>query len=151
VVAAVKEQGMGSWDSITLWIKRLYLGVYWSKAPGSDWPKGQACPAYTDQQVEEMVKRGDLIVTGGSGLSREYPVILKGVPGMLAGREIAIILSQNIIAHPTREWRSKKVEFFPNLEDDPPHFIYKVLAELPDGSVREAWFDIYHRPSPIPS
>jgi hypothetical protein len=137
---------MGTWDPIRLWIKRLYLGVYWSEAPGSDWPKGQASPPYTDQRVEEMVKRGELVVTGGSGVSREHPVILRGVPGMLAGREIAIILSQNIVGHRNTDWPSKKVEFFPNLEDDPPHFIYKVLAGLPDGSVREVWFDIYHRP-----
>jgi hypothetical protein len=139
---------MSSWDSITLWIKRLYRGVYWSEAPGSDWPKGQTCPAYTDQQVEQMVKRGDLIVTGGNGSSRDQPVILRGVPGMLAGREIAIILSQRIVGRPTSKWLSKKVEHFPYLEDD-PHHIYKVLAGLPDGSVKEVWFDIYHRPSPL--
>jgi len=65
---------------------------------------------------------------------------------MLAGREIAVILSQKMVDHPTSEWRSKKVEYFPNQEDDPLHFIYKVLAGLPDGSVKEVWFDIYHRP-----
>ncbi len=140
---------MGSWDSVRLWIKRLYLGVYWSEAPGSDWPKGPPCPAYTDQRMQEMIKAGDLVVTGGSGVSRDQAVILRGVPGMLAGREIAIILSQNMVGHPASEWRSSAVEHFPELEDD-PHHIYKVLAELPDGSVREVWFDIYHRPSPIP-
>jgi hypothetical protein len=93
-----------------------------------------------------MIKRGDLIVTGESGLCRDEPVIIRGVPGMLAGREIAVILSQKMVDHPTSEWRSKKVEYFPNQEDDPLHFIYKVLAGLPDGSVKEVWFDIYHRP-----
>jgi len=137
---------MGSWESITYWIKRLYLGGYWSEAPGSDWPKGQNCPPYTDERVEEMVNRGELVVTGGSGLSREHPVILSGVSGMLAGREIAIILCQNIVGYPSSAWWSKEVEYFPNLQTNPPHVIYRVIAGLPDGSLREVWFDIYNRP-----
>ena len=73
-------------------------------------------------------------------------MILRRVPGMLAGREIAVILAQKVVDQPAGEWQSHKIEYTPNLECKPPCFHYGVLVTLKDGSKREAWFQIHHLP-----
>ncbi len=127
------------------WLEYLNVGTWGSPHPSKGhWKSTHKRTRYTDREVEKMIGSGLLTVEGGYGLSRDDPVVLRKVPGVLAGREISIILAQKLIGQPSSEWQNNKVEFEPELEADPPRFLYGILVTLNDGSCKEAWFEVYH-------
>jgi hypothetical protein len=135
-------------EKIRRWLRDILTRS--SRTPGpmepGRWSTQKNRPSYTAEELEGMIKAGSLTVEGGEGHSREDAIILRKVPGMLAGREIAVILAERILDQPSAEWQSKKIEYVPNMECSPPCFHYGILVTLNDGSPREVWFQIYHLP-----
>ncbi|MEW6348416.1 MAG: hypothetical protein AB1646_05105 [Thermodesulfobacteriota bacterium] len=128
------------------WLRYLNPGSWGSPGPTGHWTSPHKRPRYTDEEVDRMVACGLLVVEGGSGLSRDDPVILRKVPGVLAGREISVILSQKLVGQPSAEWQNHEIAFLPVEQTDPPRFRYGVLVTMSDGSRKEAWYEVYHLP-----